>query len=171
MNLKDYFDVWIDRKHAEHRQKDARREQVFFNRCLREMDGRDAYDYLTIVASKILNCEPRECYRFVNYYFENQEHFDCSFTEWLWADNGPLCRSSIFGLFPEFEILTKDGFEIAEMARKFYGIEIYHLDEFDGYDNGPVYAMEFSFKELNEKRVDLDKIKETVKAMIIEEVQ
>ena len=148
--------------------EDDRKEQIFFNRCLREVDGRDAYDYLTFKASKLLDCSMSQAYRFTNYYFENKEHFDCSFEDWLLADNGPLYRSSIYGLFPEFEAITKDEYEIAKMAREYYGIEIYHVPEWEGYG---VYSMEFNFKELNAKRVDMKVVKETVKDLILKELE
>ena len=173
MNLKDICDIDIymtrrENERLERSSKEDREEQIFFNKCLREIDGRDAYDYLNYKASKLLDCDVSQAYRFTTYYFENKEHFDCSFEEWLLADNGPLYRSRIDGLFPEFEAITKDKYEIAKMAREYYGIEIYHVPEWDGYG---VYAMEFNFKELNQKRVDMNTIKKTIKELVLKELE
>lgn len=155
------IDVYMKRRENQRLERGLRddKEREFFNRCYREIRPEDAYDFLVLKASNILKTKMRYCYRFVNYYFENKEHFDCSFEEWLSGHNGPLVRSSIRGLFPEFELITDDKYEIAKMARDHYGIEIYHDGEYDD----TVYSFEFDFRELNKKRVDLADINEKVK--------
>lgn len=168
MNVSDVFDVAVERRRAEREAQRKRESDIFFNRCLREISGRDAYEFLVIKASRILKCRPENCYRFVDYYFENRDHFDCGFEDWLKADNGPLFRPNVRGLFPEFEVLTDDRFEICEMARKYYGIEIYTESEYEGYG---VWSREFSFRDLNKRRVNMEKVKEAMKAMMIEEVR
>ena len=164
MNVRDVFDVAVEREMAEDRAIEDRERQIFLNECLREIDGEDAYRYLTYKASKILNCSEGEgVIAITNYYFENKKHFDCSFEEWLRADNGPLVRHGIKGLFPEFEVLTSDKWEIAKLAKKHYGVEIEF--EFDGYE---MYSLEFDFKAINSKRVDMEKVKEQMKLIIKE---
>lgn len=166
-NLRDLcWDVYIDREIQKDRAERVREDQIFFNKCLREVDGRDAYDFLVFKASKILGCSKGECaYAIVNYYFENQEHFDCSFVDWLRSDNGPIVKSNIQALFPEFATITNNKYEIAKMVEEYYGIEIDF--DCDGYN---FYSLEFNFKELNAKRVDLDKIKEQMKDLILKEL-
>ena len=161
INGLEYIDIMMKRRENQRLERGLRddKEREFFNRCYREIKPEDAYDFLVLKASKLLDTKMRYCYRFVNYFFDNQEHFDCSFTEGLTGHNGPLVRSSIYGLFPEFELITNDKYEIAEMAREHYGIEIYHSDEYDD----TVYSFEFDFRELNKKRVNLVEINEKVK--------
>lgn len=168
-NLKELcWDVYVDRKIQKDREERSRDRQIFLNKCLREIDGEDAFRILLLKASRILGCSDNineGVDVITSYYFDNQEHFDCSFTEWLKSDNGPIVRHGIKGLFPEFEIITKDKYEIAKMAKEYYGIEL-HFD-FDGYY---VYSLEFSFKELNAKRVDMVRIKEEMKNLILSEL-
>ena len=160
MNELECIDIYMKRKSNKELESGIKHPKYreFFNECLREIDGADAYDFLVFKASKLLNCKMNHCYRFVNYYFENKEHFDCSFEEWLLGHDGPLVRKSIFGLFPEFELITKDKYKIADMARKYYGIEIYHFDEYDD----AVWCISFDFRELNKKRIDLKDIQKKV---------
>lgn len=172
MNWKDcgLLDARMERRRwmpSPEQKKEERKFQEFCNRCLREIDGRDAYDYLVYKCSKILRAPRGQCYRFVNYYFDNPEEFDCSFEEWLESDNGPLFRDSIKGLFPEFEAITNDKFEIAKLVRDNYGIEIYHDREYDDY----VYSFEFSFKELNSVRINYKNIKDEVVKIIMQELK
>ena len=144
-------------------------DKEFFNRCLKEMNGKNAYEFLAKRASEILGLrgDVNECiYRIVDYYFENEEHFDCSFKEWLEADNGPIVRYGIKGLFPELEFISKDKFEIAKLAKEFYNVEL----KFD-WEGNYVYSLEFNFKELNPKRVDLDEVREIVKNIIFEKLR
>ena len=168
-NLRDLcWDVFIDREIQKDREERARDRQIFLNKCLREIDGEDAFEFLLIKASRILGCgkEVNEGVDVItSYYFDNQEHFDCSFTEWLNAENGPIVRHGIQGLFPEFEVITKDKYEIAKMAKEYYGIEL-HFD-FDGYY---VYALEFNFKELNKIRIDMKKVQEKTENLIRQEL-
>lgn len=163
MNVKDVMEVWIDRMKKEDEAKRQRENDIFFNACLREINGEDAYHYLIIKASKIMNTPKIPL--FVNYYFENKEHFDCSFEEWLVADNGPLYRNSIRGLFPELEVITHDEYEIMKMANEYYGLDL-HMDPCDEF----IYAYEFNFKELNEKRVNMDEIKDEMKNLILQKL-
>lgn len=138
--------------------------QLFLNKCLKEIDGEDALHALVYKATQILNCSRGEAViEIINYYINNQEHFDCNFHEWLLADNAPIVRSSIKGLFPEFEFLTSNKYEIAKLVKEHYGIDIKF--DFEGYE---MYSFEFNWKELNAKRLDLDKIKEEMKAKILE---
>ena len=143
-------------------------DKVFFERCLKEISGRDAYEFLAQKASEILgHSKPNECiYIIVEYYFENEEHFDCSFREWLRGDNGPIVRYGIKGLFPELELVAKDKFEVAKLAKEFYDVEL----KFD-WEGDFVYSLEFNFKEINPKRVKLDEVREVVKAAIFEKLR
>lgn len=166
MNVRDVFDVAVERDIAESRAKEKREEQIFLNKCLREIKGPDAYEYLIHKAAKILNCSVGEgVHTIVQYYFNNQEHFDCSFTEWLSANNGPIVRRGIEGLFPEFEIITSSKYKIAKLAKEKYGVEIYF--DFEGYE---MYSLEFDFREINKKRANLSNIKERMAKLIMEEL-
>ena len=166
MNVKDVFDVAVEREIAKDRAKERREEQIFLNKCLREIKGPDAYEYLIYKATKILNCSRGEgVYHIVEYYFNNQEHFDCSFTEWLLADNGPIVRRDIKGLFPEFELITSNKYEIAKLAKEKYGVEINF--DFEGYE---MHSLEFDFREINKKRANLSNIKERMAKLIMEEL-
>ena len=169
MNVNDVFDVAYSRVKAEREAVEDRERQIFFNECLRHIDGEDAYHFLAQKAAVILGCQkPNEAvYAVVNYYFENVKHFDCSFEEWLRSDNGPIVRwgSDIRKLFPELAMISNDKFEIAKMATKFYGVKI-ELD----WDGEYMYSLEFNFKEINPKRVKMDEVKEMMKDIILEKL-
>ena len=168
-NLKDLcWDVYVDREIKKDREERAMEEQQFFNKCLREINGRDAYDFLCLKASRILGCGtdiPEPVYTIVNYYFDNQEHFDCSFTEWLSADNGPIVRYDIKKLFPELALISQSKYEIAKLAKQYYNIDIKF--DFDGFY---YYSLEFNFKELNKIRIDIKSIEEKMKNLILSEL-
>jgi len=161
------FDKNLEETMQRHYDEEEAKRQKFLNKCLAVINNEDAYEYLCYKASKLLKCGVDNCYRFVNYYFDNQEHFDCSFEEWLMAENGPLYRSSIRGLFPEFEVITTNKYEIAKMAREYYGVDIKCEPEWEGYG---VYSFEFNFKELNKKRIDMNEFKEEAKNLILEKL-
>ena len=168
-HLKDLcWDIDIDKEIQKEEEKRARDRQIFLNKCLEEIDGEDAFEFLLIKASRILGCG-REINEGVDvitsYYFDNQEHFDCSFTEWLLSDNGPIVRENIKSLFPELAIITQDKYEISQMVKQYYNIDI-HWD-CDGYY---FYALEFNFKELNKIRIDMKSIKEKMKNLILSEL-
>ena len=168
MNVNDCFDVAFERKCTEDRKIEERERQIFLNKCLREIDGEDAYTFLVTKAARILGFRDDSnvgvC-AITNYYFENKEHFDCSFEEWLRADNGPLVRYGLKGLFPEFEIITDKKFEIAKLAEEKYGVKLESDWEGDYF-----WSFEFNFKEINSKRVNLEKIKKELKSKIMEEL-
>lgn len=168
MNVSDVIEVAWSRKKAKIQQDEDRERQIFFNKCLRNIDGADAYDFLTQKAARILGFkEPNPgVYVVVNYFFDNLEHFDCSFEEWLQADNGPLVRYGLKGLFPELELISSNEYEIAKMAKEFYGISIETDWEGDFW-----YSLEFDFRELNSKRVKLDEVQEIVKSVILEKLK
>ena len=166
MNVEDIFDVAFERACAEDRRIEERERQIFLNKCLREISGDDALEFLLHKASKLLGCRGslnEGVHVITEYYFDNQEHFDCSFEEWLTADNGPLVRHGIKGLFPEFEFITDDKHEIAKLAKEKYGVELKF--DWEGYY---VYSLEFDFRKINSQRVDLESIKEELKAKIME---
>lgn len=168
MNVSDCFDVAIGRELAQKRAIEERERQIFFNKCLRHIDGEDAYAFLTQKAARLLGfSKPNPgVYVIVNYFFDNLEHFDCSFEEWLQADNGPLVRYGLKGLFPELELISSNEHEIAKMAKEFYGISIETDWEGDYW-----YSLEFDFRELNSKRVKLDEVQEMVKSIILEKLE
>lgn len=168
MNVNDCWDVAFERACAENRKVEERERQIFLNKCLRQIKGEDAYEFLVHKAAKILGHggEPNiGVYAIVNYYFDNEEYFDCSFEDWLKADNGPLVRYGLKGLFPELEFVTDSQREIAKLAKEKYGVELT-----SNWEGKYFWSFEFNFKEINSKRVDLDKIKEELKNKILEEL-
>lgn len=168
-NLRDLcWDVYIDREIQKDREVRDMERQKFLNKFLREIKAEDAYRIVCVKASRMLGCGtsiPEPVYDIVNYYFDNQEHFDCSFMEWLSSDNGPIVRKNIKSLFPEFAIITQDEYEISQMVKQYYNIDIYW--DHDGYY---FYSLEFSFKELNKIRIDMKSIKEKMKNLILSEL-
>ena len=167
MNVNVCFDVAWSRKKAKRQEIEDRKNQIFFNKCLRHIDGQDAYHFLTQKAARSLGfSKPNPgVYKVVNYFFDNLEHFDCSFEEWLEADNGPLVRYGLKGLFPELEFISNNEHEIAKMAKEFYGISL----ETD-WESEYWCALEFDFRELNSKRVDIKEVQEMVKSIILEKL-
>ena len=160
------FDKELDEMMEQERAQEAKEAEIFYGKCLKAMTGRDAFDWWVHKATKLLKCSHGEgAYVITDYYFDNMEHFDCSFEEWLLSDNGPIVRHGIKGLFPEFEVITSDKYEIAKLAEEKYGVKLEF--DFDGYE---VWCLEFNFKEINEKRVDMEKIHDTLKKLVMEEL-
>jgi len=169
MNVSSVFDVAYSREKAKRDAIEDREKQIFFNKCLRHINGEDAYHFLAQKAATILGCKKPNhgVYAVVNYYFDNLEYFDCSFEQWLTSDNGPIVRwgSDIRKLFPELAMISDSKFEIAKMAEKFYGVEI-ELD----WEGEYMYSLEFNFKEINSKRVKMDEVQEIMKNIILEKL-
>lgn len=169
MNVSDVFEVAYRREKKEREAIEERERNIFFNKCLRHINGEDAYHFLAQKAAIILGHKrPNQgVYEVVNYYFDNLEHFDCSFEEWLRGDNGPIVRwgNDIKDLFPELAIISDDKYEIAEMAKKFYDVEI----EFD-WEGEYMHSLEFNFKEINPKRVKMNEVKELMKNILLEKL-
>lgn len=165
VNAMDIYESRKSRIKAKYEAKRKREADIFYSQCLREIKGPDAYKYLVYVAGETLECRygvPIIVEHFIN----NRKKYDCSFVEWLNSDNGPICKYSIKGLFPELEVLTNDEYEIIEMANENYGLDI-HMDPCGDF----VYAFEFSFKEINKKRVNLNELKNKIAESIKNELR
>lgn len=161
VNAMDIYESRKNRINAKYEAKRKREADIFYSQCLREIKGPDAYKYLVHVAGETLECK-YGAYVIVEHFINNRKKYDCSFIEWLNSDNGPICKYSIRGLFPELEVLTNDEYEIMKMANEKYGLDI-HMDPCDDF----IYAFEFSFKEINKQRVNLNELKNKIAESIL----
>ena len=164
VNAMDIFEVRSSRIKAEYEAKRKRKDDILFNKCLREIKNVDAYRYLVHITGKTLDCK-YGAELIVMHFMNHRDEYDCSFIDWLYADDGPICKYSIKGLFPELEVLSDDEYTIMKMANEYYDLDI-HMDPCDDF----IYAFEFNFKEINKKRVNVNDVKEKMKKIIKEQL-
>lgn len=160
VNAMDVYEVRCSRIDAEYEAKRKRENDILFNKCLREIKNVDAYKYLVHIAGKTLDCK-YGAELMVMYFMDHRDEYDCSFIDWLYADNGPICKYSIKGLFPELEVISNDEYEIMQMANEYYDLDL-RMDPCDDF----IYAFEFDFREINKKRVNVDDIKKKMGEVI-----
>lgn len=167
MNARDIFDVYVNRKEEERRVRRERETQVFFNKCLRAIDGEMAYKHFCDVVDRTLGMDSYHSSSFilVNYFFENDLYLEMSITDWLSRDDGPLMKSRYKAekMFPEFAIISKDPEDIIEMANKVYGLDLEWDDDFDAD-----FFFSYSFDWNSFEPIDLDEVRNVVAKQIEE---
>lgn len=129
--MKIPFEIAIERKEKERELEMERGDNIFFNKCLRAINGRNAYDYFCSKTADILDigkhytwCNP--VYAIVNYFFDNDMYKEMSLEDWLYSDDGPVVFSlfDMKKIFPEFALVCRNENEIVDAANEKYNLSL-----------------------------------------------
>lgn len=170
MNVEDILEIHLERNDKKRAVERERKEQVFFNKCLRAIDGKMAYRYFCDVVDRTLGMDSYYSSSFilVNYFFENDLYLEMSITDWLSRDDGPIMKSKYEAgkMFPEFALISDNPKDIIEMANKVYGLDLKWSDDYECD-----YFFSYSFDWNSFEPIDLDKVKKIVSEKIEEMIE
>ena len=133
--MKIPFDVYLDREEKKMDLETERENNIFFNKCLRAINGEDAYRYFCNKTAEILDVERHyswcgPVYAIVNYFFDNDMYREMSLEDWLYSDDGPVIFSlfDMKKIFPEFALVCINEHKIVETANEKYNLSL-EIDE------------------------------------------